>query len=522
MDCNITILRMEASLLVTRANSWMLKNIGRDQELFKRQQTDADTQQLLIENCFRFIHSLIAASDLARETTRNAPVIKSVMARCLHMVEIMANSLYTHQRHRDFIKDIRVKLKDATRLLKFVTSVDYIVTQDDKSVLASTDYLLKLGAPALHLWGEALEAYAETSLKYWKAQYMECLKLAEDRLAKCLVISPKRHQSLYLLGSVLLLQAKASTDTLESTELLQKAKGAFTAAVQLLPMVKGYNYSLAKVCALLNQEEECCKALKTFISLSPSNAFSMLDEPAFDRLRTCKWFYDLIEQVASSKTITNPSPNTTYQHHQPTTTTSSTEDKRYSLLQSSLIESGFSIKKLLELITWLPVSSGHPQVQVQEDNEYVRKQKERLQQRLELYQLRPKRDIPSDGNCQMHAISDQLYDTIERSAEVRRLVVDWLRKNRNLQLPNGAILHQFVHDRKWEEYCDGMAKDGCWGDHLTLLAISEMFGVVISVISSVEGDNFITEIHPTQKKMNRVLLLSHYAEFHYGSLTHVM
>lgn len=121
----------------------------------------------------------------------------------------------------------------------------------------------------------------------------------------------------------------------------------------------------------------------------------------------------------------------------------------------------------------------------------------------------------------MHAVSDQLYDTIERSKEVRKIVVEWLRKNKNWKLPNESILHEFVHDKPWEEYCNVMEKDGCWGDHLTLLAISEIFGAVISIMSSVEGDNFITEIHPTNKKTNKVILLSHYAEFHYGSLTHI-
>lgn len=199
------------------------------------------------------------------------------------------------------------------------------------------------------------------------------------------------------------------------------------------------------------------------------------------------------------------------------------EDKQYGQLQTSLIESGFSIKRLLEVFNWLPVSSGILQAQPEEDNDYVKKQKLRLQERLELYQLKPKREIPGDGNCQMHAISDQLYNTIDRSKEVRKTIVEWLRKNKDWKLPNESILHEFVHDRPWEEYCTMMEKDGCWGDHLTLLAASEIHGVVISIMSSVEGDNFITEIHPTAKKPGntKVLLLSHYAEFHYGSLTHI-
>jgi len=111
---------------------------------------------------------------------------------------------------------------------------------------------------------------------------------------------------------------------------------------------------------------------------------------------------------------------------------------------------------------------------------------------------------------------------LDKSVEIRKNVVVWLRNHRDWELPNGAILHQFVHDRAWDDYCNAMAKDGCWGDHLTLLAMSELFGVVISILSSVEGDNFITEIHPTAKKMEKVLMLSHYAEFHYGSLVHMV
>lgn len=73
--------------------------------------------------------------------------------------------------------------------------------------------------------------------------------------------------------------------------------------------------------------------------------------------------------------------------------------------------------------------------------------------------------------------------------------------------PNESILHEFVHDKPWEEYCEQMSRDGCWGDHLTLLAISELFGAVVSIMSSVEGDNFITEIHPTVKKVCLILYL---------------
>eukprot|EP01120_Amphizonella_sp_Union-15-10_P002403 TRINITY_DN12600_c0_g1_i1.p1 TRINITY_DN12600_c0_g1~~TRINITY_DN12600_c0_g1_i1.p1 ORF type:complete len:150 (+),score=35.78 TRINITY_DN12600_c0_g1_i1:3-452(+) len=133
--------------------------------------------------------------------------------------------------------------------------------------------------------------------------------------------------------------------------------------------------------------------------------------------------------------------------------------------------------------------------------------------------LREKRPIPGDGNCQMSSISDQIYGDIQHAKYVREKAVSWLRKNPNWLLPNGAQMKDFVHDKTWEEYCNEISKDGIWGDHLTLVAIAEVFGANIQVISSVSGDNYTTQITPRITLIqNKTLLLSHYAEFHYGSL----
>jgi hypothetical protein len=402
--------------------------------------------------------------------------------------------------------DFRTRLRSLLRLFQLVSSTDYV------GKLLNEDKIMKLGALTLHLWGEALLCYAETSLRYWKPQRIHCLKVAEDRLFKCMALSVNRHQTTYLLGTVFLLQAKADAHASAYKSLLENAYKSYSYSVQVLPSFHDYLSALSRVCVILDKESECHHWLRMWAASNPANPLAVLDDADFDKYRSRKWFYDIAESVVPKSSLllaANPP-------------SSSFDEKRYNMLQNSLLESGFSMKKLLELINWLPVSTGQSQIRADEGNEYTRKQKERLQQRLELYQLKPKRDIPGDGNCQMHAISDQLYDTISKSAEIRKMVVDWLQKNRDWQLPNGAILHQFVHDRKWEDYCTAMAKDGCWGDHLTLLAISEMFGAQISIFSSVEGDNFITEIHPTTKKLKKVLLLSHYAEFHYGSLEHII
>ncbi|EGC31870.1 hypothetical protein DICPUDRAFT_10755, partial [Dictyostelium purpureum] len=147
---------------------------------------------------------------------------------------------------------------------------------------------------------------------------------------------------------------------------------------------------------------------------------------------------------------------------------------------------------------------------------------QRLNERLELYSLENNRDIPGDGNCQMHALSDQIYGDLNHSFEIRRAIATWLIKNKNLVLSNGAKLSQFAVTTNWNKYCNQMARRGTWGDHLTLLAAAEVFKSQITVISSVESDSssFI-EIIPKSIEKNKVIFLSHHAEQHYGSLRQI-
>jgi len=147
----------------------------------------------------------------------------------------------------------------------------------------------------------------------------------------------------------------------------------------------------------------------------------------------------------------------------------------------------------------------------------------RLKSRLRLYGLEARRDIPGDGNCQMYSLSHQLTDTIKHAKFIRRTVVAWLRRNGDLLLPNGALLRHFACDKEWDAYCNDMARDGVWGDHLTLIAAGEVFNARIVIVSSLPGDNFIVEINPIASQGEgspapHLLTLSHFAEFHYGSV----
>jgi hypothetical protein len=189
-------------------------------------------------------------------------------------------------------------------------------------------------------------------------------------------------------------------------------------------------------------------------------------------------------------------------------------DEELNKLQASLIREGHSVSTVKQML--MEVWRGKTATQA--DKERINTQRVRLNQRLKLAGLAEKREIPGDGNCQMYSVSDQLFDNINYGKYVREKAIDWLRKNKSWKLPNGAEMGDFVHDKSWDAYCDEMARDGIWGDHLTLVAIAEVFGARIRIVSSVEGDNYMTEIDPTVIKTQKMILISHYAEFHYGSL----
>ena len=61
---------------------------------------------------------------------------------------------------------------------------------------------------------------------------------------------------------------------------------------------------------------------------------------------------------------------------------------------------------------------------------------------------------------QFRALSDQLYRSPRYYAELRRAAVEHLQEHADMYGP-------YV-EGDFEEYCRSMAKDGSWGDHVTL------------------------------------------------------
>ena len=133
-----------------------------------------------------------------------------------------------------------------------------------------------------------------------------------------------------------------------------------------------------------------------------------------------------------------------------------------------------------------------------------------LRRRLDGLGLR-ENEVDGDGNCQFRAIADQLYGSPDRYAEVRAKIVEHLRSN--VPLYSG-----FVHDIQYDAYIENMGLDGNWGDHLTLIAASNVYDLEIRVYTSYDR-NWKLVTRPTDDgNIRRAIQLSFYAELHYNSV----
>ncbi|CAI5945338.1 unnamed protein product, partial [Closterium sp. NIES-65] len=132
-----------------------------------------------------------------------------------------------------------------------------------------------------------------------------------------------------------------------------------------------------------------------------------------------------------------------------------------------------------------------------------------LTERLAVYGLR---ELPmvGDGNCQFRALADQLFRNANRHAAVRQAVVQQMRAHSERYSP-------YVPD-SFSRYLRHMARNGEWGDHITLQAAADKYGAKINLITSYPGDQFLIEIFPCQGKPTRELWLSFWAEVHYNSV----
>ncbi|KAG8390608.1 hypothetical protein BUALT_Bualt01G0101200 [Buddleja alternifolia] len=122
---------------------------------------------------------------------------------------------------------------------------------------------------------------------------------------------------------------------------------------------------------------------------------------------------------------------------------------------------------------------------------------QRLLNRLQLYDL-VELKILGDGNCQFRSLSDQIYRTSEHHKFVREQVVN--------QLKSRPESYENYVPMAYGDYLKKMSKNGEWGDHITLQAAADWFGIKVFVITSFKDTCYI-EILPQTQKSNRKLPL---------------
>ncbi|MCO5573227.1 hypothetical protein L7F22_026996 [Adiantum nelumboides] len=173
-----------------------------------------------------------------------------------------------------------------------------------------------------------------------------------------------------------------------------------------------------------------------------------------------------------------------------------------------------------QAVKWIGFVLGHPQAGVPIHMQPARAQRsfptyteaesdhQRLLERLYEYGLQEQR-MSGDGNCQFRAISDQLYGTPEKHKSVRKHIVQ--------QLKSWKDLYREYVPMKYSDYVRKMKKQGEWGDHVTLQAAADCFGMKICLVTSFKDTRYI-EILPKTLRQRNDIFLSFYSEVHYNSL----
>ncbi|KAG6758520.1 hypothetical protein POTOM_038873 [Populus tomentosa] len=118
---------------------------------------------------------------------------------------------------------------------------------------------------------------------------------------------------------------------------------------------------------------------------------------------------------------------------------------------------------------------------------------QRLLDRLKVYDL-VENKVPGDGNCQFRSLSDQLYRSPEHHKLVREQVID--------QLKSQPQMYEGYVPMAYDDYLKKMSKGGEWGDHITLQAAADSYGVKIFVITSFK-DTCYLEILPKVQKSDQ-------------------
>lgn len=133
----------------------------------------------------------------------------------------------------------------------------------------------------------------------------------------------------------------------------------------------------------------------------------------------------------------------------------------------------------------------------------------RLCRVMDLFQAEAQ-PVQGDGNCQFRAVSVQLYGEEEHHVALRARVVQQL-----LACPER---YAGFMPEPYDEYVKRIARDGEWGDNVTLQAMSNMLGCQINVLTDVPGAECV-EVFPVtgSDAKEPPLCLTFLTEVHYDA-----
>jgi len=141
----------------------------------------------------------------------------------------------------------------------------------------------------------------------------------------------------------------------------------------------------------------------------------------------------------------------------------------------------------------------------------VEEGKELLRQRCAFLGLKQV-EMKDDGNCQFRAMSQELFGTQQHHARVRAAVVAHMRRRE-------AEYRSLFDDGEWCSYISQMARDGEWGDELTLRAAADAFGVKIHVVTSNNNNWYLVyQADSAAPQPAREVFLTYIAPIHYNTL----
>ncbi|GFR45230.1 hypothetical protein Agub_g6628, partial [Astrephomene gubernaculifera] len=133
---------------------------------------------------------------------------------------------------------------------------------------------------------------------------------------------------------------------------------------------------------------------------------------------------------------------------------------------------------------------------------------QRLRERLERLQLEML-IVAGDGNCQFRSISNELYGSQAHHAIIRRHAVEHIAARRE-------VFECFLGE-DFDDYVQQMGRSGTWGDELTLRAVCDSYGIIVHVVTSDEGNWYLTYM-PECRKLDREIFLTYIAPIHYNSI----